>query len=223
MNIFSSDNFLGKFMNWIGNLVIINVLYIICSLPIFTIGASTTALYYSMMKYIRRDEGYVHTNFLRSFKENFKQSTIIWLIMSLVGFIIFLDLRIGMTFNGIEGGSIAGKCMIISSTILLIPYLFILLYIFPVQAKFVNPIKKNMLNSLLMATAHFGYTLLIILFIATFALLVLTSKAFIGLGIFCGFSLFAYITGNIYIFVFRKHLPDEFEDDLEARGEKKEI
>lgn len=223
MNIFSADNFLGKFMNLIGNLVLVNVLFIICSLPIFTIGASTTALYYSIMKYIRRDEGYIHTNFIRSFKENFKQSTIIWLIMLFIGFIIFLDIKIGVTVNAIGGGSLIGKCMIVSSTLILIPYLLVLLYIFPVQAKFVNPIRKNILNSILMATAHLGYTFLLILFTALFVLLTLTSKAFIGLGIFCGFSLFAYVTGNIYIYVFRKHLPDEFEDDLIAKGEKKAL
>lgn len=218
MNIFSTNNFLGKFMNWIGNIVLLNVLWIIFSLPIVTIGASTTALYYSTMKWIRRDEGYIHKNFISSFKDNFRQSTIIWIILLIIGLILSIDLRIGLTLSA-ESGSVISKVMTASSIVLLIPYYFVITYIFPIQAKFENTIKQNLLNSILMATAHFGYTLLLALITASFILAILTSHAFIGLCIFCGAGLYAYVTGNIFIFVFRKHLPDELEEDAEARGE----
>ena len=69
-----------------------------------------------------------------------------------------------------------------------------------------------------MAIAHLGYTLLIFFFFITFVFLTLTSKAFIGLEILCGAGLYGYITSNIYIAVFRKHLPDELKDDAEASG-----
>lgn len=217
MNIFSATSLLGRFMNFVANIVILHFLWLLFSLPIFTIGASSTALYYSLMKWIRRDEGYIHTNFLQSFKSNFKQSTIIWLILLFLGSVLFLDLRIGMFFST-GNNSMIGKAMVVSSAVMFVPYILICTYIFPIQAKFENPILYNLKNSLLMSIAHFGYTLLIFLFFIIFVLMTLTSKAFIGLEILCGVGLYGYLTANIFIHVFRKHLPNELEEDAIANG-----
>lgn len=217
MNIFSSDSLLGRFLNLAADIVILNILWLICSIPIFTIGASTTALYYSLMIRQRRDEGYVHRNFFKSFKDNFKQATVIWLVLLVIGLALFVDLRIGILLNATAGSAI-GKLFIISSIILLIPYSFVLMYIFPIQAKFENSIKNNLKNAILMSIAHFGYTILLLFIAATFILLTLVSKAFIGIEILCGVSLFVYLTSNIFIMIFRKHLPDELSDDEQASG-----
>lgn len=219
MNIFSMDSMLGRFLYWIADIFILNILWTIFSLPIFTIGASTTALYYSMMQRQRRDESYIHKNFIKAFKENFKQSTILWLIMILVALVLFADLRIGLFFN-INQNLLIGKIFIVVSVILMIPYLFVLLYIFPIQAKFENTIKDNLKNAILMAIGHLGYTLLLLMIVATFVVLTLFSRAFIGVEILFGVGLYAYLTSNVYITIFRKHLPDELEEDLEAIGYK---
>lgn len=219
MNIFSMDSMLGRFLYWIADIFILNILWIIFSLPIFTIGASTTALYYSMMQRQRRDESYIHKNFIKAFKDNFKQSTILWLIMILVALVLFADLRIGLFFN-INQNLLIGKIFIVVSVILMIPYLFVLLYIFPIQAKFENTIKDNLKNAILMAIGHLGYTLLLLMIVATFVVLTLFSRAFIGVEILLGVGLYAYLTSNVYITIFRKHLPDELEEDLEAIGYK---
>ncbi len=219
MNIFSMDSMLGRFLYWIADIFILNILWIIFSLPIFTIGASTTALYYSMMQRQRRDESYIHKNFIKAFKENFKQSTILWLIMILVALVLFADLRIGLFFN-INQNLLIGKIFIVVSVILMIPYLFVLLYIFPIQAKFENTIKDNLKNAILMAIGHLGYTLLLLMIVATFVVLTLFSRTFIGVEILLGVGLYAYLTSNVYITIFRKHLPDELEEDLEAIGYK---
>lgn len=217
MNIFSSTSLLGRFLNFIADLVILHFLWVICSLPIITIGASTTALYYSLMIRIRRDEGYIHRNFFKSFKQNFRQSTILWLIIILVSAVLWSDYRIGVYLNTVSNGPM-GNIFIVTTVILSIPFILICLYIFAVQAKFENKIFDNIKNALLMSIAHFGYTLLLIFISATFILLTLASTAFIGIEILCGASLYAYLTGNIFIAIFRKHLPDEIEDDKEANG-----
>lgn len=219
MRFFSTDSFLGRFLYWTADIFILNILWLICSLPIVTIGASTTALYYSMMIRQRKDEGYIHKNFFKSFKANFKQSTIIWLIMLLVGAIIFFDFRIGLFLN-ITQNSLIGKVFILTSVVLAIPYSFIIMYIFPVQSKFENKITDNLKNAILMAIGHLGYTFLIIVITASFILLTFMSHAFIGVELLFGFGLYAFLTGNIYIMVFRKHLPNELEEDLEASGIK---
>ena len=217
MNIFSNDSMLGRFLLWTADIFILNILWFIFSLPLFTIGASTTALYYSLMIRTRRDEGYIHKNFFKSFKLNFVQSTIIWVILVLIGIIIFIDFRVGLFLNAANNSPV-GKIILLSSIIIMIPYFFILMYIFPVQAKFINKITDNLKNSLLMAIGHLGYTFILILITLSFFLLTFISRAFIGIEILFGFGLYAYITSNIYITVFRKHLPQELEEDLEALG-----
>ena len=71
-----------------------------------------------------------------------------------------------------------------------------------------------------MAIGHLGYTLLLLMIVATFVVLTLFSRTFIGVEILLGVGLYAYLTSNVYITIFRKHLPDELEEDLEAIGYK---
>lgn len=213
MNFLSSDSWLGRFFNLVFDLVIMHFIWLVCSLPIFTIGASTTALYYTFMKRTRRDEGYIWKNYFSSFKSNFKQSTIIWLIILAVGAILFTDLRIGMAAT-----TSLGPVMVFTSSLLLVPFTLILLYIFPVQAKFENTVLANIKNAFLMSIANFGYTLLMLIILATFGLCLVKSKTFIGLFVVCGFGLITWILSNFFVIIFRKYLPDEYDADMEATG-----
>ena len=95
--MFSIDGPLWRALNFIADVMILHFLWLFHSLPVFTIGASTTALYYAMMKRIRTNEGQITSNFRRSFKENFRQSTIYWLIVVAVGVILWLDLNFCFT------------------------------------------------------------------------------------------------------------------------------
>ena len=214
MNFLTSDSWLGRFFNLVFDLVIMHLLWIICSLPIFTIGASTTALYYAFMKRTRRDEGYIWKNFFHSFRADFKQATIIWLIRLGVGAILFTDIRIGLAAT-----TGLGPVMVFASSLLLVPYALILLYIFPVQAKFENRITANIKNALLMSIANFGYTLLMLVILVTFVFCLVKSKTFMGLFIACGFSLTVWILSNFFVIIFRKYLPDEYEEDMEATSQ----
>ena len=71
---FDLDNVVWRTIDKIGKIFLLNLLWLICSLSVFTIGASTTALIYTSMK-LSDNEGYWHQNFFSSFKENFKQAT----------------------------------------------------------------------------------------------------------------------------------------------------
>lgn len=105
MHLFSIEGPIWRFFNFVYNLVVLHVLWIVYSLPVFTIGASTTALYYSCMKMLRTNEGYIHRNFHHSFKQNFKQSTIIWLGMVALLSLYITDLRYGMFLDNMAGKS----------------------------------------------------------------------------------------------------------------------
>jgi len=85
MNIFNYDGKLYKFLSKFWNMVWISVLWIVCSIPIITIGASSTAAYYSMVRNVRHNEDLSTRDFFKSFKQNFLQSTIMTVIYLVIG------------------------------------------------------------------------------------------------------------------------------------------
>ncbi len=211
MNIFSFNSWLSRFLYLVADIVLLHILWIICSLPIVTIGASTTALYSSCMKRIRRDEGYITGNFFGAFKSNFRQSTLIWLLLLAVGGILYMDLWIGLSVEGV-----LGKIMLVSCSMLLIPFFCTVLYIFPVQAKFENRILDNLKNAFLMSLSNFQWTLFLAFILATFVLLTLVFPPFMGLMLIAGTGIFGYLTSCVFVYVFRKYLPDELQEDAMA-------
>lgn len=213
--MFSIDSLFMRALDFIADMVILHLLWLVCCLPIVTAGASTTALYYACMKRMRTKEGYVSQNFKKAFKENFKQATIIWLVMLVAIFFFVTDIRYGMYLNNGMGRMIIGVC-----SLFLIPGIMIAMYIFPVQAKFENKIFDNVKNALLMAIRHFPSTLLLAVIWGTFLFLSISFMPFMGLMLICGGGLLAYMTSSVFIQIFRKYIPNELEEDLEKSGEK---
>ena len=119
----------------LADLFAINAMTLVGCLPIITIGASITAGHYTALK-LHRGEGYVFQNFLQSFKENFKQSTIIW-ILFLCFFAIEYLAFITLTSGTIETGQMM-QGWVIATTVLGV---CVMLWVFPLQSKFINPIK----------------------------------------------------------------------------------
>ena len=75
----------------IADCIFLSLLWLAFSIPIITIGASTTALFYTNNKVIRREHGYLWRSFWDSFRQNFKQSTFLWLLLMLVYVILGAD------------------------------------------------------------------------------------------------------------------------------------
>ena len=96
------DGPLWRALNFIADVMVLHVLWLVHSLPLVTIGASTTALYYAMMKRIRTNEGQVTANFRQSFKANFRQATILW-----------LDLNFCTTWGGTAGKVMLAGCSLL--------------------------------------------------------------------------------------------------------------
>lgn len=92
--MFGIDGKFYEIVSAIADLVILNLLFVLCSLPIFTIGASTTALFGVTKKMADNREGYIVRTYFKLFKENFKQSTAMWLILLMLSIIPTLDLYI---------------------------------------------------------------------------------------------------------------------------------
>lgn len=92
MKIFDSDSGFSRFMNLFFDILYVGVLWLVCSLPLITAGASATAAYYAMSKCVRHKTGYIGREFFHSFKANFRQITPLTLLFWLVEWILVIDL-----------------------------------------------------------------------------------------------------------------------------------
>ena len=205
--LFNLDNPVWRFMGKLADLMLLHLLWFICSIPIVTIGASTTAVYYVTLKLVRDEEGYTTKSFFKSFKENFKQSTIIWLIILGLGIVLAVDLKLYMNAMG-SGGNLQ-RIMAILFFSLAVIFVMTVMYVFPLQAKFVNPIKRTFINAFFMAIRHLPYTLLMI-FITVFfyAAVLLIPQLSLFLIVF-GITLPAFLNSYFYARIFEKYIPKE--------------
>lgn len=213
---FNMDNKFFVFMGRIADLCMLNILCIVCCIPVITAGASLTALYYVTMKMVRNEESYIFRSFFKSFKQNFKQATVINLIMLAAAALLYLDTRITKAM-----ADPMGKILAMIFALFTMIYLIILLYLYPVLAKFYNSIKNTFKNALLMGIRHLPYTFLMLV-ICTSPLLILFIPSFqiqmflILLVILFGPALAAYCNSHFFVRIFDKYIPEEAEASEES-------
>lgn len=157
MKFLDIDGPLIQFLSKAADLMWLNILTMVCCIPVITAGASLTALNYMALKIVRGEEGYITKGFFKAFKENFKQSTIIWLLFLLVAAVIGTDYRIMM--NTELGESKVMKVLIIAAAVLV---LFTFMFVFPVQAKFVNSVRRTIWNAFVFSVFQFPKTALMV-------------------------------------------------------------
>ena len=216
MNIFNSDGWFARIFGTIGDIIVVNILFIICSIPIFTMGASMSAMYYTLLKKQRTGEtGGIIKLFFKGFKDNFKKSTIAWLLFLLIAFVFSLDFNL---FG--KGGPQENKLMYYTSVIFFILICFIAIYLFPVISAFENSLKNLIIQSMYMAAKNFIFTILIMILYTLPAYFLLASPQVFMVGIFilivCGFGLIAYVSSFMFIKAFSPYLEDvtkQYTDD----------
>ena len=184
MNLFSDES---RFTQLLMKLVFssyLNILWFICSLPIFTIGAATTALYYTSLKIIRNEEGNVTKTFFKAFKENFRQSTVIWLIMLGIGLFLAFDFYVLYNLRLNTAMPMAAFWTILLSILIgaIIIYLIVLFMIFPLEASVINTTPNMFKNALLIGTHYLFAPILV--FAVHFAMFYCVVAVFMPLIVF---------------------------------------
>ena len=213
MNFFSYDSRFSQILLKLCYSCYLNLLWLICSLPIFTIGASTTALYYTSLKIIRDLEGNVTQTFFRSFKENFRQSTIIWMIMLGLGLFLAADFYIIYYLRQSANTSMAVFWTILTAVLIAVTiiYLIVLFMIFPLQASVINTTANMFKNAFLIGTHYLFAPILV--FAVHFLMFFLVVSVFTPLIVFGeGFCalISSYILNNLLILV---TTPKETEEE----------
>lgn len=157
MKFFDLDSPLIAFLNKLADLMWLNILTLICCIPIVTVGASLTSLHYMALKIIRNEECYITRGYFKSFKENFKQATLIWLLFMVVIGVLVSDFYI-VYKTDLEMPQFVSIGLM--SIAILVGFTF--MYVFPVLAKFENTIMGTLRNAFVMSILQFPKTILMI-------------------------------------------------------------
>ncbi len=214
---FGIDSPLIQVLNKVADLMWLNILTILCCIPIVTAGAALTSAHYVALKMLRNEESYVTREFFKAFKMNFKQSTLIWLLLLLVTAILIADYYIMK--NTEMNISEVLQIIIMAISIL---FLFVVVWVFPVQSKFVNTIPKTLKNAFALSIIQIPKTILmIILYILPYVLLYFSLRVFPLVFVF-GISAPIFASAALYNKMFKK-LEDKIMERLEeGKGDKEE-
>ena len=196
----------------------LNLLWLVCSLPVVTLGASTTALYYVMLKLARGEDVNVTSLFFQAFRRELKQATILWLILLAAGLFLAADIYILYHLRLIAVGAMSVMwtlllAVVIAATVM---YAIILFYAFPLLASVANTTWAMIKNSFLIGTHYLFCTIMV--FVIHFAVFFVIVRIFTPL-IVAGEGLSALLSSKLLLRVIDvcSYDPDEQNEDEEEQ------
>ena len=218
MSFLRIDGPVFRFLETLTNLLLLNILCLVCSIPVVTIGPSLTATYYVALKIIRKEETGIFKNFFHSFRENFKQGMVLGLGVTVLAALLLADLSVLTYLPAIPEG--ISKVLLVVTGVLLLILAFISVYLFAVLAQFENETKEIIKWSAILAVRHLPVTLICLLIAAIPVLCmifipVLFLEAVLPITLLIGFSGIAYIHAFFFVRVFAYYMPKEEESEEE--------
>ena len=208
MNLLNEDNIIHIFLNKLGDIIVANLLFLVCCIPIITIGPALTALYHCMLRTVKGNNNGTTKTFFRAFKENFRQSLIVWLGLLAVGFILFLNIRYLQNTASVVSKPLFYVSLGIAGLVIILA-----LYIFPVIAAFANTTVNLLKNAYVFAFLHFPSTLAIA--VITILPMFMTYRdiklmpLYACCWFFFGFGLTAYVNSLLLYRMFKPFLEKE--------------
>jgi len=206
---FNLDSPVMRFLSRMADVMILNILVLVTCLPIITIGASLSAMHYVLIKMVRDEETYIFKMYFKSFRENFVQGTILWFILMIIGAIFGVDAYIFV--NGGTSGIVFPWAVIVAVLAVVVIFLMTSMYVFPLQARFVNTVGKTLKNAFLMMILNFPKSVLMLLLYAVPVVLFLTSSFAMPFLIMFGVS--GPALGAVYLY---RKIFERFEPEAEA-------
>lgn len=204
MNFFVIDSPVMRFLGRIGDIIILNLIFVVTALPVVTVGMALSALYTVAMKLARGEDPSVLREYMRAFWRNRKPATICWLIMAAAGALIFLDFRLAGAF----GGTLYTVVRLLLAMIFGV-WMLTFLYLFPYIARFENTVFHSVKNALFLSAAHLPSTVMMLVISIGLAVITLfTSRTFVigTIGwFFAGFAAVAYTQSFLFSRIFSKY------------------
>lgn len=197
--LFNPENRFWMFMEKVMDAMIISLLWLVCSLPIVTMGAATAAAFGFTLRQVRDEEGYVWRSFFKAFRQNFRQATALWLGGLAVGAFLAVDgylcMRLHIAGN-VRMGLLAGLGCIG------LVYLLTMVYVFPLTARFRVTVLTAVRDAFVMAVGNLPVSLLILAVYGGFTVLACYRP---GAAVFC-VGLAIFVSSYLFHFVFRRYV-----------------
>jgi len=200
-NIFEWNGPFYRFLAKIVDLLLLNALFLISCLPIVTIGSALTAMYSITIKMARNEDVSIIRGYVAALQKNFKQSTIIWLILLAVGVVLYMDYYYLNQYTG-------NLLFLVKVSLGLFSFAYLLLFnfIFPYVARFENSVKDSIINTWKIALVHPIKTISVLMItmipIITLWISVYSFFFLLYFCLFIGFSFFAYINTFIILHIY---------------------
>lgn len=197
MKFFGVDSPFYKFIQTLFDLIKINFLWILFSLPIVTLGGATIAAFDVTMQMAGNEEGHVGRDFIASFKRNFKNGIPYGLLLMLCAYVVWLDFSL---FDQIEGNPMILLVMgMVAAFIFLLSFLFA----FPLQARYENSLIKTLKNSVDICTRYFVRTLSLIIVLFVEVVLIYWNETTLIVGAVIGPACIIYTISGYARYFFR--------------------
>lgn len=156
-SFFSVDGKLYRFISTLWDMIKLNFLWTLFSLPIVTIGAATVAAYSVTLKMVDDAEGYVGRQFVKAFKENWKQGIPLGILAVVAAYAVYMDFQL---FNAVEGNPII---FLIFGIVAIFVFTMAFIYAFPLSARYENTLIGTIKNSVNVATRYFVRTIVLVI------------------------------------------------------------
>ena len=216
-----NDSFFGRFMTKLGIIIAANIMFVLLSVPFFTIGAGLEALYFVMFRTLR-NEGVVNPfkEFWSGLKANFKQATIAWILFVLLIAFLLADIRICNAAGGALDYLKIGVYAV--GAVALIIYL----YLIPVMAAFEDTLPHLIRNAVYFLGKK-PWKAAVILFFDIFPFVLTFSDLqslplYAFLWVLCGSGLQAMLAATLLLPEFAPYLPAKKDDEEDAAAEREE-
>lgn len=197
------------FMTKTGQVIILNILWLVSCIPIFTIGTATTSLYYAMMKNIRRNRSYPTTEYFASFKRTFFSGSVLTLALGVWLFTLYHLLVIAAD-QGTETGYFLSRIYIG----VMVVTAGIAIYLFPVLSRFTMKLSAMVKLSFVMAVRYFYFTVLILAGTALLAWLMFYHLSYMTILVIPG--VWCYLCTFMIERALRRYMPKPDEDNQDA-------
>lgn len=210
---FNIDSKLWKFFDYAGDLVLLNLLFIITSLPVVTIGASITAMDSVLFKKKEKRADDVKAEYFQAFRANFKNSTILWLVFLAFALMCLLN------FNLVSNVNPDNRNIIFVALGAIFPVMAMtVLYSFAMLARFQNDLLATVSKAFLISVMSLPYTVTIFLFLTAAVLAGIQSYLSIlvaaSIWLLIGFALAGFVCCELFYRAFHKFTaPDERSKD----------
>lgn len=194
--LFRYDGKLNQFLSKIMYIVSLNLLFLLCSIPIITIGAAYTAMYTVLFRLQEGDEPDILKTFFQAFRANFRKSVLAWMMVLGMGIILWFNYYFVFQMQ-----LAAAEVIRVVLNIILLLFIMIWVYLFPVISYYDNTMGGYLDFIVRMGIGRLPVTLLLVLVQAVplCGILYLAQYMTMAMLVFlcCGFSLSAYLSVKI--------------------------